>query len=277
MASDADVMQGGPGGPAPKHGDPAPADGPSARREPAATRKVVLDGVEYTVDAGLAGALQKEKDRVAGAFGARLQHYERRLAALEVEDDEPEEAPAPTALQPPDPKWLDATSDSYDPQRYHQANLEYQHALVEQGLAAVEDRRHQEQQAAAASAQQQANWNRNVTKFYADNPTLRGKEDVVDAVWRANFAALSPLNLTDGFNKLAELTKARLVELSESGKRESAPRAPRLETSASARANREPEPSEEQAEAPVQGGLSAAIKAKHRRFLNPNFGSGKAA
>src|SRR5882724_2681270 len=135
MAADANVIDGGPGTPAPAHGSPAPDDSRGAPRRAAAAPapKVVLDGVEYEVTPALAGALQKERDRVAGAYGSRLQQYERRLAALESQDDEPE-APAPAELQPPNAKWLDATSDDYDPERYHRENLAYQHALVEAGL-----------------------------------------------------------------------------------------------------------------------------------------------
>jgi len=236
----------------------------------------VLDGVEYEVTPALAGALQKERDRVAGAYGSRLQQYERRLAALESQDDEPE-APAPAELQPPNAKWLDATSDDYDPERYHRENLAYQHALVEAGLQAVENRRHEEQDAARAQATQQQNWSRNVSQFYQDNPALRGKEDLVDAVWRANFASLKDLSIPDGFAKLAELSKGRLVQLSEEGRRAAAPRQPRLETSSAARANRAPEVDEEAATEPIQGGLSAAIKAKRQRFLNPDFKGTRAA
>lgn len=287
--TEADVMRGGPGSaadgtaPAPNHGDPAPYDGRDPNRRSAApapaatTRKLVLDGVEYEVDPALATALRKEQDRVAGTYGARLQQYERRLAALEAGVDEPEpEDTRQAGLQPPDPKWLDATSDSYDPQRYHQANLEYNHALVSAGIEAVESRRHEEAQIAASRASQQENWNRHVSKFYQDHPSLRGNEDLVDAVWRGNFASLKDLDLEAGFRRLGELANARLVQLTENGKRQAAPRAPRLETSASARANRAPEPTEEPESTPIQGGLSAAIKAKRHRFLNPDF-KGKAA
>jgi len=167
---------------------------------------VVLDGVEYVVTPALANALGKERDRIAGSYGARLQQYERRIASLEAEDETPAPAddPRQTGLQPPDEKWLDATSDSYDPSRYHRESLAYQHALVNAGIEAVETRRHDEQAVAAGRNEQQANWNRHVTSFYQEHPTLRGKEDLVDAVWRGNFAALKHLPLAEGFSKLAE-------------------------------------------------------------------------
>jgi hypothetical protein len=275
MATEADVMQGGPGTPVPAHGSPAPPDGRTARAAApaAASRKVVLDGVEYEVDPSLANALQKERDRIAGSYGARLQSYERRIASLEAADEPEPEDTRQAGLQPPDSKWLDATSDSYDPERYHRESIAYNQALVQAGVEAVESRRYEEQQIAASRAEQQGNWNRHVASFYEEHPVLKGQEDLVDAVWRGNFAALKDLSLTEGFSKLAELSKTRLIQLSEAGKRVNAPRHPRLETSQGARANRAPEPTEEPANEAVQGGLSAAIKAKRNRFLNPNFGS----
>lgn len=283
MPTEADVMKGGPGGaegtPAPAHGSPAPADGKDARRAApdASTRKVVLDGVEYEVNPALANALQKERDKIAGTYGARLQQYERRLAALETEDEAPPEDTRQAGLQPPDSKLLDATSDAYDPDRYHRESLAYQHALVQAGIEQVESRRYEEATAAASRAEQQSTWNRHVSSFYEEHPSLRGNEDLVDAVWRGNFAALKDMNLTEGFSKLAELSKARLLKIAEAGKRANAPRQPRLETSQAARANNEPEPTDEAPNDTVQGGLSAAIKAKRNRFLNPNFKGSQAA
>src|SRR6266404_4677916 len=281
------IQTGGPGvaAPAPADGSPAPYDGkdPARRAAPAAEatgRKVVLDGVEYVVTPALANALGKERDRIAGSYGARLQQYERRIASLEAEDETPAPAddPRQTGLQPPDEKWLDATSDSYDPSRYHRESLAYQHALVNAGIEAVETRRHDEQAVVVGCNEQQANWNRHVTSFYQEHPTLRGKEDLVDAVWRGNFAALKDLPLAEGFSKLAELSKSRVLQLTESTRRESAPRQPRLETSQTARANHAPEPTEEDTGTePIQGGLSAAIKAKRQRFLNPDFKGRNAA
>jgi len=280
MATEAEVMQGGPGSPVPAHGAAAPYDGKDTRRAaPAAAsgRKVVLDGVEYEVDPSLANALQKERDRIAGSYGARLQQYERRIASLEAEDEPEPEDTRQAGLQPPDGKWLDATSDSYDPDRYHRESVLYSQALAQATVDTVESRRHEEAQIAASRAEQQGNWNRHVASFYEEHPTLKGQEDLVDAVWRGNFAALKDLPLTEGFSKLAELSKTRILRITETGKRSNAPRSPRLETSAAARANRAAEPADEVQPEVVQGGLSAAIKAKRNRFLNPDFKGTRAA
>jgi hypothetical protein len=284
--SEAEVMRGGPGdagAPAPADGSPAPYDGPdAAQRQPAAapaadTARVVLGGVAYDVPANLADAFRKERDRIAGQAGARIQHLERRLSALEQDDDYEAEPQVAAGAQPPDPANLDPASEKYDPSKYHRDNLAYQQWLVATGLEQVEQRRLEEQRIASDRQAQAADWQRHVTAFYQTNPELRGNEDLVDAVWRNQFPKLKDLPLEEGFAELAKLSKQRLIQLTESGRRVTARRSPQLETSGSTRAaaaaRREPDEVSE----PVRGGLSAVIKARQRRFRSPNFGARESA
>lgn len=286
--TDADLMRGGPGDPnagtppAPQHGEPAPYDGPDAdQRRPAAaapaasTVRVRMDGVEYEVPAALADAWRKERDAIAGRAGSRIQQLEQRLAVLE-QDDEPEDPRVASGIQPPDPRNLDPGNDAYDPGKYHRDNMAWQQYLVASSLEQVEARRHEEAAVAANHQHQAQEWQRMVTVFYRENPELRGNEDIVDAVWRNNFGNLKDLPPDEGFAKLATLSKHRLVQLTEAGKRVTARRAPTLETSSGARANRAREV-EEPVNETAHGGLSAVIRAKNKRFRNPNFGKGVAA
>lgn len=281
--TDADVMRGGPGdpnagtAPAPEHGSPAPYDGPdAAQRQPAAapagdSTRIVLGGVAYDVPAPLADAFRKERDRIAGQAGSRIQHLERRVAELEDDYEEEPQVVAP-GVNAPDPANLDPASEKYDPAKYHRDNMAYQQYLVAAGLQQVEQRRLEEQRIAADQQRQASDWQRHVTAFYQTNPELRGNEDLVDAVWRNNFPKLKDLPLEEGFSELAKLSKNRLIQLTESGRRTTARRSPQLETSGSTRAaaasRREPEPQNDE---PVHGGLSAVIKARQRRFRSPDF------
>lgn len=267
MAGEA-VLQGGPGAANTSAADGSTASAASATSQVKLAR-VVLDGVAFDVPENLATAFTKERDRVAGVLGSRLQQAESRLRSLEEEDPEDSRS-TDNVIRPPDPKLLDATSDHYDPARYHNENLAYQQALVSEGMRQVEERRLGEQQAAQRTSDQQANWNRQVDQFYQSNPELKGCEDVVDAAWRKNFNALKDLRPEEGFKELAKLSKERIVQLSERGKRVGAPRQPHLETSGtSARANTRREDAEQVEQEPIHGGLGAAIRAKNRRFRTP--------
>ena len=274
-----DQLQGGPGStnhaPPPNTGDPAPYDGRDAAartREPApradTTSKVVLGGQEYVVPSDVATALRRERDRIAGEYGSRLQQYERRLAAVEAENEpEPESR---NELSPPDPSLLDPASDKYDPARYSRENVAWTNHLVESTAYALERRRADEQHQAQALSDQATRWDRQVNQFYLDHPELRGKEDVVDAMWRKHFTELKDLAPAEGFAELASRTKERIVQLSEAGKQISGRRQPVLESSASARAVSQREVEEESNE-PQVGGVSKLLRAKQARFRSPNF------
>jgi len=247
-------IQGGPG-----QNTPAPAATPVTA---APTVSVNLSGIKYEVPAAVAAAWQQERDRINGQFGSRLQQLERRLAEVEQEDEPPVAA---TPQGPPAPKATDLIEN---PEKYHTESQAYQRWLVGQAAASLEQRRLEERRIEGEQQALDAEWQGHVAKFFKEYPELKDEADIVDTVWRANFARLKSLEPHEGLPELAKLTKERLVRATETGKRI---KAPSLESSAVSRTPRVTK--EDDVDEPVRGGLSAIIKEKQRRFKNPNIGA----
>jgi len=250
---DEKIIVGGPGDVTP------PVTTPPVAAPVATTAKVSIGGVEYEVSAQLADSLRRDRDRVAGEFGSRVQAYERRIGALEAAGEpEPEQS---SGLRPPDPRDM-----QFDPEKFARDNLAYTNALVASSVQAVEERRANEREAEQRQLAKNRAWATHVDQFYQDHPEFKGDEDIVDTVWQRNFARLGQMDLQDGFSELAKLSAARIVAVAEKGRALNKP--VHLETSRGSRRTT-PNARETEDQGPNIRGISDAIRAKQARFKMP--------
>ncbi len=199
----APILQGGPG-----------QDTPAAPiLEPAPQRDLTLRGKAYKVDPDLYEAIEgyrREINERDGRRGSELQSLrqtvEQLRTAVDASSKKPD-APAPTGPQPPDP-----TLAFTDPGRYQTELLAAIDARATQREAALKQQYEADKQAGTEAAARQRTWEQRLGQFYKDNPDLVGEEDLVDMIWQRNFTSIKDLSLDDGFSKVAELTRARILK-----------------------------------------------------------------
>jgi BMFP domain-containing protein YqiC len=178
----------------------------------AGTRDVTLDGRTFKAPKDIADAFTREINRRDGTRGAELQQLRERLARLEGQlaarpkDDEGADQGPPI----PDPDL-----QIEDPKKHQEMILTRvrweQQQLVEAKAAGFEkDLAAQNQEKERVS-----NWNTHVEKFYAkdENKVLRENRDIVDMVLAKHREELAPLSVEEGFQRLGELARDRVAQV----------------------------------------------------------------
>ena len=191
---------GGPGQEATPNPEP-PA--PSAPAEPPATpagpalEKVKLAGQEVEVPPEVAEAIRQREQE----FNQKLSEQGTELGALRrlVEERLPQQPEAPVTEQPQD-VWENVLFE--DPAKAKAMLMDDVRKLVADERDAVIQQTTQER------ARQQF-W----TQFYANNDDLKGNEDIVEAIFAKNLAALQNLSPLDAADKIAELSRGRILKL----------------------------------------------------------------
>lgn len=205
--TDADVMKGG----------PEPAEGEKSPEKATELKEVTIKGKKFTVDPGLAEALEdyrRELNERDGKRGSELETLRRQVGDLEAAVRRTTATPKPDATLTPEPvgpKPPDPGLAFVDPPRYQRELLEYMDAAVSAREKKLREDYEQARTQDKAEEQRQKTWQAYVGRFYESNPDLKGEEDLVDLVWKSHFTELKDLSLDDGFTKLANLTRERML------------------------------------------------------------------
>lgn len=247
--TDADVMIGAPGAEPPREPAPEP--------QPPTTTKLKLGGKEYDVTPDVAEAIEsyrRELNERDGRRGSEVERIRREMEDLRKTVTKPAEPKQPDAPLPPNPLLV-----LQDPEAYQREMLAYVNAVNAQRDQALRQEYTQAEQTRQQELDRKMNWDRHVAKFYQTHPDLVGEEDLVDIVWRQNFDEIRDLPVTDGFERIADLTRNRILRYA--GKAKDAPAAPKLEGSRT----KQTAPVSPAKDEPT-GSLSASIRARQRRM-----------
>ena len=191
--------------PAPKEAEP--------ELEAAQEKELKLGGKTFKVNPELHEAIEgyrREINERDGRRGSELQTLRQTVEQLRTaveQSRKPDAKPVDEGPRPPDP-----TLAFTDPGRYQTELLQFVESRVAQREAALIQRYETDKQAASDQSVRQKVWDQRLTKFYQDNPDLQGEEDLVTMVWQKNFNDLKDMSLDDGFAKLADLSRSRILK-----------------------------------------------------------------
>ncbi len=250
--TDADVMVGGP--PVP----PALKE-PEKPAEPPAATKLKLGSKEYEVAPDVAEAIEsyrRELNERDGRRGSEVERLRREMEDLRKSVTPPVEPKKPDAPQPPNPLLV-----LENPEQYQREMLAYVNGVNALRDQALREEYQKAERARQEDAGRKENWDRQVSKFYQTHQDLVGEEDLVDLVWKQHFEEIRSLPVTEGFEKVADLARERILRYASRGKDKDAPAAPKLEGSRT----RQSAPVAPAKDEPT-GSLSASIRAKQRRM-----------